>query len=197
MRDSENRKASNLVAWQNAEVIAERILTFPCYEDIRHRIGQLFTDGGCSYRKVAEQLRDDPPLNSSRLKHIRTVASAVAIVVRATVNIKKREQCGYDHNITHLEEIKDDALKARRESMKKRGFFVFEPEENEFFWTVALRSQGVRRPNGNFDHLVVAGIMNDRFKNREFTSDICQAKYMMRKGIPKGHECERPKKKHK
>ncbi len=195
MQDTEQRLARNIVAWQNAEAVASQILTQERFASIRAYMALLFTEHGCSYMRIANLLSTEVPLNSARLKHIRTISSVVALVIHGTVNKKKRNECIQDHRLAHLEEVKEDALAARRESMRKRGNFVFEPEENDFFWNVALRVSGVRQKQGNrlvFDHTKIAEIMDIEFPNRGFTSAICQAKYMTRKGIPKGHECVRP-----
>lgn len=186
----------NLIAWGNAERVAELILEQERYSEIREQIINLFTNEKMGSAAITRLLHNEEPLNGRSLRNIETATSAVRIVVNKLVDRVYRLEIIKCNNMEHIKIIENAAIQGRRESMKKRGFFVFEPKENDFFWEVAIRDTSAlsSRADKTLNHTRIAEIMNEHFQTTRFTSQVCQRKFMSRKGIPTGHDRERVKK---
>ena len=183
--------SSNHFAMRISQRVANDILRERKYAPLRKHIRSLFVDESMPQTHIALELRNTPPLNDARLISIETVASVVRFVVSALVDDDLRTDIIYENQLIHLQNCKDAALIARMESWKKRGHFVFEIEENKYFWNTVLLDPSCKRGNVRFNHEKVAAKMNEKYPGRNFTSQVCGNKYMLRRGVPKGHALSR------
>lgn len=190
----------NIVAWKGAEQLASAILELPEYVVLRGRIISLFREGDDGMAKLSRsnEIIDALPM----LQNEDTRRSVINIVIKAVLSDEEFSACRQKHMRSHLNGVKPKAAAARRAHLREQGCFVFNEEENTYFWEIMRDDPSLKRKNGRYDHAKVAEKMNAKFSDREpkFTTKVCKNKFMTRRGVPNGHPLWRapyPKKKSK
>ena len=143
----------------------------------REKIKVLF-EQGIDQSAIAGQLQDWEPFTGKDKKEREKIVSDIVIstVNEATrlslVNIRRTERIvSLDRQLSDEERVKGKIV---------RGYIIWTPEEEEYFFDILVPDQQLRRIGGRINHERLAQEMNIHFGSPKFTSQTCMSKYRNR-----------------